>query len=116
MSVRLPVKCSVRTICCCCRKLLAATIRANMTNHFLYVASDSWGAKNYPVKGQERAAEGAITILPRRNNILGERAILYVFGLRSETSFRRCCTKSCRSYPCACSAGRAASRCGQASV
>ncbi|XP_034240274.1 metabotropic glutamate receptor 2-like [Thrips palmi] len=52
------------------RKLLAATIRANLTNHFLYVASDSWGAKNYPVKGQEGAAEGAITILPRKNNIL----------------------------------------------
>ncbi|KAE8745293.1 hypothetical protein FOCC_FOCC007978 [Frankliniella occidentalis] len=36
----------------------------------MYVASDSWGAKNYPVKGQENAAEGAITILPKKTNIL----------------------------------------------
>lgn len=63
---------------CVPRKLLAATIRANLTNHFLYVASDSWGAKNYPVKGQESAAEGAITILPRRNNILGKKHCIII--------------------------------------
>ncbi|XP_011703241.1 PREDICTED: metabotropic glutamate receptor 8-like [Wasmannia auropunctata] len=49
------------------RKLLQATIRANRTGHFMWVGSDSWGAKVYPVRDQEFAAEGAITILPYRN-------------------------------------------------
>ncbi|XP_019868539.2 metabotropic glutamate receptor 7-like [Aethina tumida] len=51
------------------RKLLQATIRANKTGHFLWIGSDSWGAKVYPVREQEIAAEGAITILPHRNAI-----------------------------------------------
>ncbi|KYN16204.1 Metabotropic glutamate receptor 7 [Trachymyrmex cornetzi] len=49
------------------RKLLQATIRANRTGHFMWVGSDSWGAKVHPVRDQEFAAEGAITILPYRN-------------------------------------------------
>ncbi|XP_059488635.1 metabotropic glutamate receptor 8-like isoform X2 [Neocloeon triangulifer] len=51
------------------RKLLQATVRANRTGHFLWFGSDSWGAKVHPVKEQEWAAEGAITILPRRTAI-----------------------------------------------
>ncbi|KAF5294721.1 hypothetical protein FQA39_LY00205 [Lamprigera yunnana] len=51
------------------RKLLQATIRANRTGHFLWIGSDSWGAKVHPVRDQEWAAEGAITILPHRNPI-----------------------------------------------
>ncbi|CAH1377671.1 unnamed protein product [Tenebrio molitor] len=51
------------------RKLLQATIRANKTGHFLWIGSDSWGAKVHPVRDQEFAAEGAITILPHRNAI-----------------------------------------------
>lgn len=54
-----------------CRKLLQATIRANRTGHFLWIGSDSWGAKVHPVRDQEYAAEGAITILPHRNAIRG---------------------------------------------
>ncbi|XP_015120349.1 metabotropic glutamate receptor 2 [Diachasma alloeum] len=51
------------------RKLLQATIRANMTGHFMWVGSDSWGAKVHPVRDQEFAAESAITILPFRNRL-----------------------------------------------
>lgn len=57
----------------CCRKLLEATILTNKTGHFMWVGSDSWGAKAHPVRGQEYAAEGAITILPYRNRLKGER-------------------------------------------
>lgn len=55
----------------CSRKLLSATIRANKTGHFLWIGSDSWGAKVHPVRDQEQAAEGAITILPHRTAITG---------------------------------------------
>ncbi|XP_076644174.1 metabotropic glutamate receptor 8 [Halictus rubicundus] len=51
------------------RKLLQATVRANRTGHFMWVGSDSWGAKVYPVRHQEFAAEGAITILPYRTSL-----------------------------------------------
>ncbi|KAG7210717.1 hypothetical protein KM043_012217 [Ampulex compressa] len=53
------------------RKLLHATVRANRTGHFMWVGSDSWGAKVYPVRDQEFAAEGAITILPYRTALQG---------------------------------------------
>lgn len=55
----------------CFRKLLQATVRANRTGHFMWIGSDSWGAKVYPVREQEFAAEGAITILPYRNALAG---------------------------------------------
>ncbi|XP_053982400.1 metabotropic glutamate receptor 8-like [Hylaeus volcanicus] len=51
------------------RKLLQAAVRANRTGHFMWVGSDSWGAKVYPVRDQEFAAEGAITILPYRTSL-----------------------------------------------
>ncbi|XP_070557632.1 metabotropic glutamate receptor 6-like [Ptychodera flava] len=47
-------------------RLLQATERNNLTDHFLWVASDSWGTKQSPVRGQEAVAKGAITILPKR--------------------------------------------------
>ncbi|XP_014206489.1 metabotropic glutamate receptor 7-like [Copidosoma floridanum] len=53
------------------RKLLNATIKANKTGHFMWIGSDSWGAKVHPVREQEYAAEGAITILPFRNPLEG---------------------------------------------
>ncbi|XP_025264980.1 metabotropic glutamate receptor 8 isoform X1 [Camponotus floridanus] len=53
------------------RKLLQATVRANRTGHFMWVGSDSWGAKVHPVRDQEYAAEGTITILPYRNALKG---------------------------------------------
>ena len=34
--------------------------------------SDSWGAKVHPVKEQEWAAEGAITILPKQKTVKGK--------------------------------------------
>ncbi|EGI66060.1 Metabotropic glutamate receptor 2 [Acromyrmex echinatior] len=72
------------------RKLLQATIRANRTGHFMWVGSDSWGAKVYPVRDQEFAAEGAITILPYRNALkdMSQIGLLkYILLRRYNTSF-----------------------------
>lgn len=54
------------------RKLLQASIRANKTGHFIWVASDSWGAKSHPVREQEYAAVNTITVLPQRTNLDGK--------------------------------------------
>uniref|UniRef100_A0A4W6D5S1 Glutamate receptor, metabotropic 8a n=1 Tax=Lates calcarifer TaxID=8187 RepID=A0A4W6D5S1_LATCA len=51
------------------RRVLDAAKRNNQTGHFLWVGSDSWGSKISPVIGQERVAEGAITILPKRASV-----------------------------------------------
>lgn len=53
------------------RKLLQATIRANKTNYFYFIGSDSWGAKVHPVRDQEFAAVNTITVLPHRTNLDG---------------------------------------------
>ncbi|XP_052413978.1 metabotropic glutamate receptor 4-like isoform X2 [Carassius gibelio] len=53
------------------RRLLQAAKKANKTGHFLWVGSDSWGSKISPVLHQEEMAEGAVTILPKRQNIRG---------------------------------------------
>ena len=53
------------------RKLLSATVRKGVAGKFYWIGSDSWGAKIHPVRDQEWAAEGAITILPKRNSIEG---------------------------------------------
>jgi ABC-type branched-subunit amino acid transport system substrate-binding protein len=54
------------------RKLLKASIKMNKTGHFYWIASDSWGAKSYPVKNQEFAAVNTISILPHRKESVGE--------------------------------------------
>ncbi|XP_061898968.1 metabotropic glutamate receptor 8-like [Entelurus aequoreus] len=51
------------------RRILEAVKRNKLTGHFLWVGSDSWGSKISPVLQQERAAEGAITILPKRASV-----------------------------------------------
>uniref|UniRef100_A0A9J8AKW4 Glutamate metabotropic receptor 8 n=1 Tax=Cyprinus carpio carpio TaxID=630221 RepID=A0A9J8AKW4_CYPCA len=51
------------------RRVLEAAKRSNQTGHFLWVGSDSWGSKISPVIQQERVAEGAITILPKRATV-----------------------------------------------
>lgn len=65
--------------------MLAATMRLNKTGQFLWVGSDSWGAKLHPVRDQEFAAEGAITILPKRSSLAGKYilslALLFSFSL-----------------------------------
>ncbi|XP_002738356.1 metabotropic glutamate receptor 8-like [Saccoglossus kowalevskii] len=53
------------------QRLLQATERNNMTGHFIWIASDSWGTKDSPVEDQERVAEGAITILPKQTALSG---------------------------------------------
>uniref|UniRef100_A0AAR2L570 G-protein coupled receptors family 3 profile domain-containing protein n=1 Tax=Pygocentrus nattereri TaxID=42514 RepID=A0AAR2L570_PYGNA len=57
------------------KRVLEAAKRANLTGHFLFVGSDSWGAKIAPILNQEDVAEGAVTILPKRASIEGEERI-----------------------------------------
>ncbi|RXN19878.1 metabotropic glutamate receptor 6-like protein [Labeo rohita] len=57
------------------KRVLEAAKRANLTGHFLFVGSDSWGAKNSPILNLEDVAEGAVTILPKRASIEGEERI-----------------------------------------
>ncbi|XP_055368129.1 glutamate receptor, metabotropic 8a isoform X2 [Betta splendens] len=51
------------------QRVLDAAKRNNQTGHFLWVGSDSWGSKISPVIRQEKVAEGAITILPKRASV-----------------------------------------------
>uniref|UniRef100_A0A665WF39 Glutamate metabotropic receptor 4 n=1 Tax=Echeneis naucrates TaxID=173247 RepID=A0A665WF39_ECHNA len=51
------------------RRLLQAAKKANQTGHFIWVGSDSWGSKIAPILNQEEMAEGAVTILPKRQSI-----------------------------------------------
>uniref|UniRef100_A0A8C4GW81 Glutamate receptor, metabotropic 6a n=1 Tax=Dicentrarchus labrax TaxID=13489 RepID=A0A8C4GW81_DICLA len=53
------------------KRVLEAAKRANLTGHFLFVGSDSWGAKSSPIAELEDVAEGAVTILPKRASIDG---------------------------------------------
>ncbi|KAG7472914.1 hypothetical protein MATL_G00114050 [Megalops atlanticus] len=53
------------------RGVLNATKRANKVGHFLWIGSDSWGAKQSPIHQLEEAAVGAVTILPKRATIEG---------------------------------------------
>ncbi|KAM7411141.1 hypothetical protein PAMA_021225 [Pampus argenteus] len=53
------------------KRVLEAGKRANLTGHFLFVGSDSWGAKSSPIADLEDVAEGAVTILPKRACIDG---------------------------------------------
>ncbi|RVE72662.1 hypothetical protein OJAV_G00043080 [Oryzias javanicus] len=53
------------------RGILNATKRAKAVGYFLWIGSDSWGSKNSPIYQLEDAAEGAITILPKRATISG---------------------------------------------
>uniref|UniRef100_A0A8C4WV94 Receptor ligand binding region domain-containing protein n=1 Tax=Eptatretus burgeri TaxID=7764 RepID=A0A8C4WV94_EPTBU len=51
--------------------VLETAKQANQSGYFLWVGSDSWGAKVSPIVGQDEVAEGAITILPKRTSIEG---------------------------------------------
>uniref|UniRef100_A0A3P8SML2 Glutamate metabotropic receptor 7 n=1 Tax=Amphiprion percula TaxID=161767 RepID=A0A3P8SML2_AMPPE len=53
------------------RGVLNATKRANQVGHFLWIGSDSWGAKSSPIHQLEDVAVGAVTILPKRSSIKG---------------------------------------------
>nr|XP_054602191.1 glutamate receptor, metabotropic 6a isoform X3 [Nothobranchius furzeri] len=53
------------------KRVLESARRANLTGHFLFVGSDSWGAKSSPIADLEDVAEGAVTILPKRASIDG---------------------------------------------
>ncbi|RMZ94928.1 metabotropic glutamate receptor 8-like isoform X1, partial [Brachionus plicatilis] len=47
------------------RKLLKLVKDLNMTRHFLWIASDSWGTKIESIRSNNLAAEGAITFAPK---------------------------------------------------
>ncbi|XP_037109737.1 metabotropic glutamate receptor 8-like isoform X1 [Syngnathus acus] len=51
------------------RRILDAAKRHNLTGHFLWVGSDSWGSKVSPVLRQELVAHGAVTVLPKRADV-----------------------------------------------
>ena len=53
------------------RRVLETARLMGLTEHFYWLASDSWGAKLAPVEHQEWAAEGAVTILPQRTVLKG---------------------------------------------
>lgn len=53
------------------KHLLESVMLVNRTTELWFLASDSWGAKIHPVFGQEAAAEGAVTLLPKRSDIEG---------------------------------------------
>uniref|UniRef100_A0A8C2JF07 Glutamate receptor, metabotropic 6a n=1 Tax=Cyprinus carpio TaxID=7962 RepID=A0A8C2JF07_CYPCA len=53
------------------KQVLEAARKSNLTGHFKFVGSDSWGAKSSPILDQEEVAEGAVTILPKRASIEG---------------------------------------------
>ncbi|KAL2091626.1 hypothetical protein ACEWY4_013889 [Coilia grayii] len=53
------------------RGILNASKKADRVGHFLWIGSDSWGAKSSPIYLLEEAAVGAITILPKRTTIAG---------------------------------------------
>lgn len=57
------------------RKLLELVNNLNMTGHFLWVASDSWGTKKESINSNDLAAEGAITFSPKSYKISG----IYLF-------------------------------------
>ncbi|CAI9729621.1 metabotropic glutamate receptor 3-like [Octopus vulgaris] len=42
--------------------ILESATRMNVTNHFVWIASDAWGRQPHPVKNNEKVAEGALTI------------------------------------------------------
>lgn len=54
------------------RKLLRLVKNLNMTGHFLWVASDSWGTKKESIDSNDEVAEGAITFSPKSYEIKGE--------------------------------------------
>lgn len=68
------------------KHLLEAVMHANKTSELWFLASDSWGAKVHPVVGQEQAAEGAITLLPKRSDIRGNSEV-FVYLVYEESAF-----------------------------
>lgn len=66
------------------RQVLDAAKRANLTGHFKFVGSDSWGAKSAPILDNEDVAEGAVTILPKRASVEGNDAPKSVERLQTD--------------------------------
>ena len=72
-----------------CRRLVNASIHQRLTDAFYWLASDSWGAKMFPVMDQEWAAQGTVTILPQREVIQGKSLFCTRVGRLDEKKFAR---------------------------
>ena len=82
-----------------CRGILNASKRADQVGHFLWIGSDSWGAKISPVHQLEEAAVGAVTILPKRATIAGRSCLQTYSGEKKKGKEKKkatCCQVSCR--------------------
>lgn len=68
---------------------------ANQTGHFIWVGSDSWGSKISPILNQEEMAEGAVTILPKRQTIRGKSTHFLLLMTTQDPIViqQRCCCK-----------------------
>ena len=53
------------------RGILAAAKRLNITDHFIWIASDGWGRQHKLVEGLEDIAEGALTVELESNIVPG---------------------------------------------
>jgi hypothetical protein len=53
------------------RKLLDVVTNMNLTDYFLWVASDGWGTKKGAISANNQAAESAITFSPKFYEIKG---------------------------------------------
>ena len=54
------------------RKLLSTVKNLNLSEHFLFVASDSWGTKKESIHSFDSVAEGTITFAPKSFHIRGD--------------------------------------------
>lgn len=81
---------------CIFRKLLRLVKSLNMTGHFLWVASDSWGTKKESIDSNDEVAEGAITFSPKSYQIKGSNQSFYMnivsksFGFLNKSLTNRC--------------------------
>jgi metabotropic glutamate receptor 8 len=64
-----------------------AISKLNLTDSVYLLASDSWGIKVHPVYKQEAAAEGTVTILPKRSVVPGKLYPLRQTSLHSSVPF-----------------------------
>lgn len=61
------------------RKLLSTVNNLNLSDHFFFVASDSWGTKKESIHSYDLVAEGAITFAPKQYEIKGGFIFIFYF-------------------------------------
>ncbi|XP_070557629.1 metabotropic glutamate receptor 3-like [Ptychodera flava] len=68
------------------RGVLSAATRANLTENYIWIASDGWGKQETPVKDNEKVAEGAITLELQTQHVM--KFDEYFLGLHPLTNSR----------------------------